>query len=232
MYKERHIIAVIPARGGSRRLPRKNILPIGDNPLIAWSIKSALECQYIDRCIVSTDDEEIAEISKDAGAEVLMRPEELATDTAPTLPVIQDVVKRIETHADFIVLLQPTSPFRDPEGISEAIAKLIDTEADALLGVSKCKMPPEWLLQVKDEYLKLPDYNDLSKTRSQDHQEWFRINGALYIYSRETLMNAEKYAFGEKTLPFLIESPYDIDIDTEEDFKIAEGICHAYDFYW
>jgi CMP-N,N'-diacetyllegionaminic acid synthase len=230
MYKDQRIVALIPARGGSKRLPRKNVLPLRGIPLIQWSIATAKASELIDEVVVSTDDLEIAKIASLGGAEVMDRPGILALDDTPSLPVFQDALHRMRPQADILVVLQPTSPFRRVSDIDAAIRNVIDQSADALIAVTKAKMGPEWLLQIHDGFLRMPESNNLARTRTQDQFPYFQINGSLYIFRPETVLNAERYAWGARTLPFLLEKPWDIDIDDHTDFKIANAIAHEFDF--
>ena len=170
-----HTVAIIPARGGSKRLPGKNIRMLAGKPLIAWSIEASLACPLVDRTIVSTDDEAIAKVALEFGAELHDRPADLATDQAGTLPVLQDVVQGLETQPDHVVLLQPTSPFRPKDCIAQGLQALKEQNGDALIGVSKCKTGPEWLMQAQNGQLVLPQANDFSRIRSQDQSPWFQI---------------------------------------------------------
>lgn len=231
MYAGKHILAIIPARGGSKRLPRKNVLSLGGHPLIAWSIRAAKQCPLIDEVVVSTDDAEIAHIAAQYGAKVHHRPEALSQDDTPSLPVFVDCLGQFP-NADLVLALQPTSPFRRQEDLSQAIKQMISEHADALMAVSKMKLGPEWALRLVDGALEMPSEEALSRVRTQDQQPRFQPNGNLYAYTRETLMKAERYAFGKKTLPLIIPSPYDIDIDDAVDFKLAEVIAHEFDFHW
>jgi CMP-N,N'-diacetyllegionaminic acid synthase len=120
MYKEKSFLAIIPARGGSKRLPNKNILNLAGKPLIEWSIDAALKSKYIDKVVVSSDDENILKIAKDK-CDIIKRPKELATDTASSIDVIKHVLDNLEKKYDYIVLLQPTSPLRNEKHIDEAI---------------------------------------------------------------------------------------------------------------
>ncbi|MFN8396530.1 MAG: acylneuraminate cytidylyltransferase family protein [Bacteroidia bacterium] len=231
MYKGQRIVALIPARGGSKRLPRKNVLPLRGIPLIQWSIATARASTLIDEVIVSTDDPEIALLSAEAGAEVMDRPPGLAQDTTPSLPVFQDALQRMRPEVGLLVVLQPTTPFRQVEVVDQAIRDVIDQGADALVAVSKAKMGPEWLLEIRDGYLQMPDSNSLTRTRTQDQSPHFQINGALYLFRPDTVIQAERYAWGPRTLPLILEKPWDIDIDDLTDFRIANAIAHEFDLH-
>lgn len=231
MYKEQRIVALIPARGGSKRLPRKNVLPLRGIPLIQWSVAVAQRSELIDEVIVSTDDSEIAQIAEKAGVEILDRPANLALDHTPSLPVFQDALQRMRQKADLLVVLQPTTPFRRVEDIDGGIRSEIDLGADAMIAVSKAKMGPEWLMEIHDGYLRMPDANRLTRTRTQDQLSCYQINGALYIFKPETVLAAERYAWGPKTLPLVLEKPWDLDIDDLTDFRIANAIAHEFDLH-
>lgn len=229
MYRGQRIVALIPARGGSKRLPRKNVLPLRGKPLIAWSIAAAQACPLIDEVIVSTDDEEIAEIASLAGAVTLDRPASLSLEQPSSLPVFQDAIQRIRPETDVLVVLQPTSPFRRNEDLETGIMQLIDLDADAVISVTQARVGPEWLLEIEDGFLKMPFSNAL--TRPQDLGPRFQINGALYVLRPDTVMAAERHALGPRTLPLVLEKPWDLEIDDLTDFKIADAIAHQFDFH-
>ena len=152
------IIAIIPARGGSKSVHRKNIRLLCGKPLIAYTIHTALSSKYIGRVIVSTEDEEIAEIAKGCGAEITIRPSELAQDDTPSLPVFQHVIERLEEVEGFspeiIVILQPTSPLRTVEDIDGAIQILIETCCDSVVSVCKVEHPIHWMFTLEKDRLK------------------------------------------------------------------------------
>jgi len=143
MYNNKTFLAIIPARGGSKRLPRKNILDLNGTPLIAYSIEAGLKSKYIDKVIVSSDDEEILKISKKYGALTLIRPDELAGDMATTFDAIAHTIENTKEY-DYIVLLQPTSPLRDEKHIDEAIELLEGKEANAVVSVCEMEHSPLW----------------------------------------------------------------------------------------
>ena len=198
------ILAVIPARGGSKGIPRKNLRPLFGKPLIAWSIEAAREAKSIDRVVVSTEDPEIASVSREFGAEVLDRPYELATDDAGTLEVLQHVVAKIP--AETVVLLQPTSPIRDHGLVDRAVQCFVEANADSLATGFMCKYV---------EYAK----NDL---RRQDLQGFFYDDGNIYVMRGDRLRHGDRY--GKKIERMLIDREQNVDIDDEFDFWLAEQI--------
>lgn len=145
MIDGKKVIALIPARGGSKRLPRKNVLPLNGKPLIAWSIDAANNCPYIDKVLVSTDDQEIADVALQFGAEVPeLRPEHLASDTAKTESVLIYTLEKFGKGDEILVLLQPTSPLRTTQHINEALELFIEKQALSVVSVTPCEHSPLW----------------------------------------------------------------------------------------
>ena len=155
MIGQQRLLAIIPARGGSKRLPRKNILDLAGKPLIAWTIEAALNSKYIDRIVVSTDDQEIANISIKYGAEVpFLRPKSLATDDASSIDTVINVLGEVEIinqHYEYIVLLQPTSPLRTEIDIDKAIELLEKKSADSVISVCEVDHPSHWINTLPDD---------------------------------------------------------------------------------
>ena len=220
------ILALILARGGSKRCPGKNIRNLGGKPLIEWSIDSAKKVSEISDILVSTDDEAIAEIAKKAGANVpWLRPSSLSTDTATSIDATIHAIDWYELeqgYLDAILLLQPTSPFRTSKTILAGIELYKSNKVDSVVGVSKAHSHPEWAFKISHGILE-PFFNRQSiSKRSQDLSPAFIANGAFYLTSVETIRN-EKTFFPEKTAPLEIESHKEaLDIDDEWDFQIAE----------
>lgn len=221
-------IGIIPARGGSKRVSRKNIVNLGGKPLIAHSILSATESKYLKGNIyVSTEDTEIAKVSKKYRAKVIDRPKELATDKAATLSVLQHVVRLLEKKGldfDTVVLLQPTSPLRRVETINNGIKKLWDNwgKYKVIFSVRPLKFPPNWLLRIKNEKLEFINPNDFSKIRSQELEKTYEIDGVLYVYKKDHLMNSRGYPFAKNESGCIITSKLEsIDIDDQENLIIA-----------
>jgi CMP-N-acetylneuraminic acid synthetase len=156
MIKEKtNVIAIIPARGGSKGIPRKNIRLLAGKPLIAYTIEAAFTSK-MDKVIVSTEDEEIAEISKKYGAEVIERPKGLAKDETPTIDVIfhvLEILKAKNYNPDIVVLLQPTSPLRNAEDIYNAIKLFLDSDCESVVSVCEVEHPPYWSFEIEEAYL-------------------------------------------------------------------------------
>lgn len=223
------VLAVVPARGGSKGVPRKNIREVAGRPLIAWTLAAALEAKMMDRVIVSTDDEEVAAVARAWGAEVpFRRPSELATDQAPTLAVLQHAVAWLAQHEgyrpDAVLTLQPTSPLRRAAHCDEAIAVFSkDPNADSL--VSCIAVPhilhPRSVMRMTDEGYLEPFVDAPLVLRRQDKGPVFARNGAaIYITRTERL---SEYVFGGRLLPFVMDENSSLDVDTEDDLKAADA---------
>lgn len=222
--KNRTFLAIIPARGGSKRLPRKNVLDLNGKPLIAWSIEAGVKSSYINKVLVSSDDSEILEISKQYGAETIIRPDELASDTATTFDAIKHSIENSEPY-DYVVLLQPTSPLRDTKQINEAIDLLIEKNADAIVSVCEMDHSPLWS-NTLDDSLSMQGFlkNEVLNKRSQDLETYYRLNGAIYICKTEKLLEEESFFLKENIFAYVMDRESSIDIDEEIDFRIAETI--------
>jgi len=222
-------LGLIPARGGSKRLPRKNILPLRGRPLIAWTIEAALGCRQLDRVIVSTDDPEIADIARAHGAEVpFLRPAELASDTASSRDVLLHALHTLTEqgeHYDYLVELQPTSPLRDAGDIAGAIKLLLKKNADAIVSVCPTDHPPEWSNTLPaDGSLRHFFRPGIRGRRSQDLPPSYRLNGAISIFNCERLLRTGDTAMDDKAYAYIMPRERSIDIDTALDFHLAEAI--------
>ena len=228
MIGSKKLLAVIPARGGSKRLPRKNILDLAGKPLIAWTIEAALGSKYIDRVIVSTDDKEIATISKKYGADVpFMRPSELATDEAKSVDVVLHLLeklKKIREKYDYIVLLQPTSPLRTTQNIDDSVELLQARKSDAVISVCKVKHSPLWCNLIPDDDLSnFLDHSILNK-RSQDLEQYYRLNGAIYLCNAEKLKEEKAFFLKNRCSAYKMNREISVDIDSRMDFLYA-SVC-------
>lgn len=215
-------LAIIPARGGSKRLPRKNILDLCGKPLISYSIEAGLKSKYISKVIVSSDDNEILTISKEYGAETINRPEYLANDTATTFDALEHTINSLEKY-DYIVLLQPTSPLRNQKHIDEAIELLNEKDANAVISVCETEHSPLWC-NTLDEELNMSNFlpKEVLNKRSQDLPKYYRINGAIYICKTEELLKNKGFFLKEKVFAYIMDKKDSVDIDEEIDFKLAQ----------
>lgn len=225
------ILALIPARGGSKRLPGKNIRILGGKPLIVWSIDVARDISEICDVLVSTDDPAIAAVCSKAGAFVpWLRPAGLATDTASSVDVALHALDWYEAEkgaVDGLLLLQPTSPFRTKNTMRRGIQLFNKNGQQPVLGVSPTHAHPMWTLKMEGDYL-VPFMQEHGlATRSQDLSAAYVVNGSFYLISPAELRAGRSFV-GIKTIPLLIESPQEaLDIDTEWDFRMAESIAEC-----
>lgn len=220
--KNKNIIAIITARGDSKRIPKKNIKLLAGKPLIAYTIEEALKSEHLNRVIVSTENKEIAEISKKYGAEILKRPKELAQDNTPSQPVLEHAVNYLEKKEnykpDIIVLLQPNSPFRTFYQINEAIAKFLKGKYNSLLSVYPSSA---FIWRVDKGKPTALNYDYKKRVRTQDKEPEYRENGAIYITNYDILMKKHNILDGKLGL-YVMPEKNSIDIDTEFDFWLCE----------
>ena len=220
------ILALITARGGSKRLPGKNIRILGGKPLIVWSIDVAKGISEICDILVSTDNPAIAAVCSDAGVYVpWLRPAELATDTASSVDVALhalDWYEREKGAVDGLLLLQPTSPFRSRETIHRGIQLFCQHNHRSVIGVSPADLHPMWCFKIEGTTLR-PFIEGGLHLRSQDLPPAYVVNGAFYLIKPEDLRQARSF-FSDGMVPLVIDGPIeDIDIDTEFDWLIAEA---------
>jgi CMP-N,N'-diacetyllegionaminic acid synthase len=226
MEKKPRIIGIIPARGGSKGIPEKNIISLAGKPLICYTIDAAKNSKFLNRIVVSTDDEKIATIAKRNGADVpFMRPGSLAKDDTPSVPVVQHAINFMEEQEgcffDVIVLLQPTSPFRNEKYIDEAIKKELETGADSVITVCKVKHHPYWNFICKEDRLYPLITNSNTPTRRQDLPQTYAPNGAVYVVKRDILFN-QNTMFGKDLRGVIMPPEESIDIDDYYDWFLAE----------
>ncbi len=227
MINGKSVLAIIPARGGSKRLPRKNILSLGGKPLIGWTIEAAKQCNGIDRVIVSTEDKEIAKIAEQFGAEVpFLRPVELAGDTITTLDVVLHLLSELEKnnkYYDYVVLLQPTSPLRIATHIEQAFSNMIYRKGKAIVSVCLVEHPPLWCNTLPDNgSMKSFLHKDTHNVRSQDLPDYYRINGAIYICETKLLRSEKTFLPSHDCYAFIMPQEVSIDIDNRIDFNLAK----------
>lgn len=228
MYEGRRILAVVPARGGSKGLPGKNLRPLGERPLIAWSIEAGLQSRYVDRLIVSTDSSEIAQAARAAGAEVpFMRPAELASDSAKSIDAILHAIdwhERAELLFDLVLVLQPTSPLRTSEDIDRAIELLFARQALAAVSVCETEHHPWWSNTLPADgnmasFLRPEALN----TNRQELPPCYRLNGAIYLADTHFLKSSRSF-YGPETFACVMPAERSVDIDNLLDFHLAEAI--------
>ena len=222
------VLGIIPARGGSKGVPGKNIRLLCGKPLIAWTIQCARACPVISRIVVSTDSKEIAAIARQWGAEVpFLRPPELAQDDTPDLPVCRHALEWLEDREgyrpDVVVWLRPTSPLRQPQDIAAALDLLAATQADGVRSVCRVEHHPAWMFKLEDGFLQ--PWMDASAgiTRRQDLSALYRLNGAVDAIRREIIPEA-KALFQGRLAGYVMPAERSVDIDCEIDFRVAEAL--------
>lgn len=226
MLSDKEILIVIPARGGSKRLPRKNVLPLAGKPLICWTIEAALESSLNAKIIVTSDDDEILSIVrhyKKDGVLAHKRPDALATDTAATIDVIKDACffsESIHYNPSTIVLLQPTSPLRTAENIRDAISLFNKKDSKGTV-VSVCEVehPTAWTGSLGED--KVLSGIDFTGKRSQDYDKEYRLNGAIYVADYQHVVISETI-FSNNVYAYVMSKESSVDIDDRFDFRLAE----------
>lgn len=224
--KRQNILAIIPARGGSKGIPRKNVRLLGGKPLLAYSVEHALQARQVNRTIVSTDDSEIAEIARQYGAEVLVRPPELATDTSSTESVLLHALSVLEQDEGYVpsllILLQPTSPLRQPEDIDNAIDTFNTAGADSLFS---CYHSHAFHWKLQDDRPVSINYDYHHRPRRQDMAPEYIENGSIYITRPEILKQYENRLEGRICL-YEMDFLDSFEVDAEEDFLLIEQLLH------
>lgn len=220
-------LGIITARSGSKGIRDKNIRKLAGKPLIAYTIENAIQSQYIDEVMVSTDSEIYAAVAKDYGAKVpFLRSDENATDTATSMDVIFEVLGEYEKrkqYFDNIVLLQPTSPLRTYKNIDEAFQMFYGKKADSVVSVCECEHSP-LLCNILPEDLNLFGFiKSEDNLRRQDLRKFYRLNGAIYISKVSTLRELKSF-YGKNSYAYIMAQRASVDIDTELDFEFAEFI--------
>lgn len=217
------VIAVIPARGGSSRIPQKNIVDLNGNPLIEWTIYDALDSKYINDVYVSTDDKQIAEVSKKCGAQVITRPDNISSATSQSEEAIVHALEKIDYDADYVFMMQCTCPFRKVNDIDSAIQKIIATASDSLFMAT---INNRWIWT---ENNKPKNYDFNKRPRTQD-KEVELIEGSDYLFSVDMFLK-RKCRFGGKITHFVCDELSGIDIDNMLDLRIARAIAKEFGFY-
>lgn len=229
MYKGKRILAIIPARGGSKGLPGKNIKEMCGKPLIAWSIEHAQKSKYVDDLFISTDSQEIANVAEKYGAPCPeLRPTELARDTAPSSEFIiytLEKMKKERLNFDYFILLEPTSPLRDVEDVDKSIEMLVDNpESESVVGVAMSgTIHPAFMVVVgKNGYLQAlePDKQTL---RRQDLPNVYFFEGSVYVSKVDAYLKKKTF-YHDKTVPYIVPDWKSHEVDDYVDFKVIETI--------
>jgi CMP-N,N'-diacetyllegionaminic acid synthase len=231
MYNEKKILAIIPARGGSKGLHKKNIRMMNGIPLICYSIEHALSSKLLDAIIVSTDDAEIKTVSENAGAQVILRPEEFAKDNSPTIDAVKHVIDTLKSQGknfDIIALLEPTSPIRKDDDIDKCIISFVDNYegADALVSLGEVTLENPYNMKVIENNFLSPLLKSEQKfTQRQQMPKTFFPYGVMYMIKIDTL-DAEKTFYPKRTMPYYIERWQNYEIDDIYDFMAVEAVIN------
>lgn len=225
MYESMKIVAIIPARGGSKGIPHKNITNLCGKPLIGYTIEAAKQSIYIDDVIVSTDDLEIKKVSEEYGASVpFIRDGHIASDEAKTISVVVDAIQRLQAigqEYDVVILLQPTSPLRTAEEIDVAIEVFFQHQMQGVVSVNVADISP-FLLRTIHAHRLHRIIDESSTIRRQDMPTYYEVNGAIYINRVEEV--TEDLSFNDNPIPYIMNRDHSVDIDTWDDLNAAETI--------
>ena len=224
------ILAIIPARGGSKGILNKNILEVGGKPLMVWSIEAALKSKFISKTVVSSDSDIILNIAQQNGSQIIKRPHNLASDTARTEPVIAHVLlKLIEKgeQYDYVILLQATAPLRTSQDIDQAIQRLLNADATALISVYEAEHHPLKAFTANDKgYLKGLVNNDYPFMPRQVLPKAYYPNGAIYLIKTDNFLQKNQL-FTNKTIAFEMPIEKSIDIDNMQDLEKLENLLKS-----
>jgi CMP-N,N'-diacetyllegionaminic acid synthase len=227
--KQGGILGLVTARGGSKGIPQKNIMPVAGKPMISWTIMAALGAQKLTRTIVSTDDEHIAKVAREAGADVpFVRPAELAADDTPHMDVIEHALQWMETHEkwkpDYLLLLQPTSPLRNSADIDAVIDVAMNDDLDSVVSVCESPAHPYWMKKIDASgrlQAFLPEVD--MGTHRQQLPKVYVVNGAIYMARRELLLKRGTF-YTDRTFGYVMPPDRSIDIDEMADLRRVEEI--------
>ncbi|MGG4450420.1 cytidylyltransferase domain-containing protein [Brevibacillus porteri] len=224
MIQGKSVLAIIPARGGSKGIPRKNIIEVGGKPLLSWTIEEAKKSAYIDRLIVSTDDEEIADVARQYEGEVpFLRPKELAMDDTPGIAPVLHALELLPKY-DYVVLLQPTSPLRQVIDIDGCIEKCLKEQANSCVSITVAEKTPYWMYHLSDNDVLEPVIKIEERfLRRQDTPTVFSLNGAVYIADTNWLQKTQSFLEPE-TVGYVMPKERSIDIDNQMDIVIFEAV--------
>ncbi len=215
------LLALIPARGGSKGIPRKNVKELCGKPLIAWSIEAAQKSKNIDRLVISTEDEEIADIAQSYGAEVpFLRPAELAKDETPSITIVLHALEQF-SEVEQILLLQPTSPLRTTSDIDEIVKLSREHQAPAAVSVCESSKHPYWMFSFGKDRILSPFTGNPIATRRQDLPKAYILNGALYLAKTDWIQQNRSF-FSPETIGYVMPPERSVDIDTLLDWEWVE----------
>ena len=226
MFREKQVLGVIPARGNSKRLPKKNMRYLEDKPLIAWTIQAALDSKHVDKVVVSTENSEIARVATECGVhEVIQRSKPLSEDHATTTDVLLEVLKVLDKQGecfDYVALLQPTSPLRTAVHIEGAFSLMSEKNALGAVSVCATEHPVEWMGKISNDFsLNSFFLNTKLEKQSQELSPSFQINGAIYINRIATLLQSNSLINCGRAYAYIMSQEHSIDIDGYAEYILA-----------
>lgn len=227
MYNNKEFLAIIPARSGSKGLKHKNIKQLNGKPMIAYTIEAAIKSDIFDDVVVSTDSKRYADIAKQFGAKIpFMRPKQLATDMATTEEVIVytlNKLKELGREYDYFMILQPTSPLRQPEDIICSVKLLLEKDGKSVVSICESEHSPLYMNTI-DKSLSLDRFiSKKVKTRRQELPKYYRLNGAIYLSDVDYYLEYRDL-YGRKSYAYVMDKINSIDVDDEFDFLVAESV--------
>ena len=222
------VIAIIPAREGSKGIVGKNMKLFNGKPLIEWTINAALKAEFVDRVFVSTDSNQIADFSKSFGLDIpFLRPKELATDVSYVIETVIHTIK-IFIEYDYVILLQPTSPLRNSNDIDSVIKLSIENDFRSVVAISEAQYLPQLFYQLKEDTNLIPLFENNKCFNRQEFSSYYILNGACYFASRKFLLENKKF-ISDDTLGYIMPKERSIDIDSYYDWSIAEFLKNNFD---
>ncbi len=222
MINGKSVLAIIPARGASKGIPRKNIRMLAGKPLIAWTIEEAKKSKYIDRLILSSEDEEIIQVAREWDCEApFIRPKELAKDDTPGIEPVMHAMYALEEKYDYVVLLQPTSPMRLADDIDKCIALCVSSQAPSCVSVTEVSQHPYWMYRINGQGFLTPFIEQVNETyRRQDFPKVFILNGAVYVAESGWLQKSRSFLTLE-TKAYVMPKERSLDVDDEVDLELC-----------
>lgn len=222
MINGRTVLGIIPARGGSKGVPQKNLRHLAGKPLVAWTIEEATKSKYVDRIILSSENQEVIKIAREWGCEVpFIRPRELASDDTPGIEPVIHAIGTIPEKYDYVCLLQPTSPLREAVDIDSCIENCVLNDAPSCVSVVEAAEHPYWMYRISPRQALVSLFPDRNVTRRQDLPKVYALNGAVYVAKTEIILE-EKTFLSEGTIGYVMKRGNSLDIDEEIDFVLAE----------
>lgn len=230
MIDGRKVLGLITARGGSKRAPRKNLRPVGGRPLIAWTIAAATESRFLDRLILSSEDEEIIACARRFGCEApFVRPHELAGDDAASIDVVHHALNTLSERYDYLVLLQPTSPLRAAEDIDGCVAACVAADAPSCVSVSRVVKPPQWMYRLQADRRMIPfaptgPRPERGRGADPLHADPLHVlNGAVFVARCDWILQRSDFIAAD-TIAYEMPPERSLDVDDETDLRIANAL--------